>query len=167
MIIGSFPFYLAQLMDMMSILDAHEVFHGGLNFNNVRIRENGYLKLAGFENSFKPDKTKRKMIYTKSPWPAPELMLFGSTTAASNWYSLGAFVYELLTNKSFIPSDVFDRQDLDSDLRMIIGDLSCKDSHRRYLRTLRLKQMDYFKDIDWEKLRSGELKAPISFLFNE
>jgi serine/threonine-protein kinase len=110
--------YICQICNAVDYAHRHGVLHRDLRPSNVLVSENGLLKVADFGTSrFLEIAAHGTTIIGSPPYMAPE-QFHGKAVFASDLYSLGVTMYQMLTG--VLPYDAPSAADLD---RLVRGTL--------------------------------------------
>ncbi len=93
---------IAQLADALLALHATGAIHRDLKPSNVLREPGGRIVLLDFGLTAEPgavDQTHDRMAVGTPAYMSPEQARDGALTPASDWYSVGAMLYEVLTGK--------------------------------------------------------------------
>lgn len=171
-------FYSAQIVTVFHHIHSMDLIYRDLKPENVLLMNNGYVKLTdfGFVKKLKPwDRT-----YTLCGTPeymAPEIIMNTGHGRAADWYTLGIFMYELITGlPPFMHNDTYEifkrtlREKIpfppgfSSDAKSMIKHLTEHDLSKRYGNLINgaddVKAHRFFKKIDFNKLTSMNDAAP-------
>jgi cGMP-dependent protein kinase len=170
-------FYTACLIIILQHLHEREIIYRDLKPENIVVDEEGYLKLIDFGTA-KLVKGRTYTIVGTPHYMAPEVILRKGYGVASDYWSLGILLYELLFERVPFADEEEDPMIiyeiiLTSKLRYprlptsmnnvksIINQLLNKNpSHRMGSGFEKLKTSPWFSMFSWEKLLSKELPAP-------
>ena len=102
--------YLAQLASTLDYAHAHGIIHRDIKPQNVLLDDQGNAQLADFSIARLLDETRTKLTSTSRllgtpAYIAPEQLRLGQVSAASDQYSLGALLYELVTGQMPFEAD--------------------------------------------------------------
>ncbi|CAI2355831.1 unnamed protein product [Caenorhabditis sp. 36 PRJEB53466] len=173
-------FYLAEVIVALSYLHSLNIIYRDLKTENVVLDVSGHVKLVDF-GSCKDNVTGRSQAKTLCgtiEYMAPEMLLKSGHGRPVDWWSLGIFFIEMLTNRTpFYDKDskkmkkkIFECQlilpehmtDAAADLvkKLIVPDPDSRlgsgptDSEE-------IKSHPFFNNIDWNKAAERQLEAPI------
>lgn len=172
-------FYAVQVLLAMEHLHKYDIVYRDLKPENVLIDVDGYLRLIDFGLSKIGIKTNKgsKSDCGTPEYLAPEILFRLENGKAVDWWTLGAFIYELLTGLP--PFYSADRDELFNNIKYktlkypfyisptaksLLEGLLEKDPEKRLgskMGAQEIKNHSWFQDIEWEKYLKKEVKAPL------
>ena len=91
-------FYAANIMMAFNHLHSKNILYRDLKPENVLVDQDGYLKLTDFGlSSFEGDSEPENTLTGTAEYISPEQLQGIISTRASDWWSFGVIVYEMLT----------------------------------------------------------------------
>ena len=100
---------ISQIVINLKYLHSKKIIYRNLLPKNITITKKGYIKLKNFQNSKKLKKEKNKtytLLSISSQYLSPEILLNKGYTNSVDFWNLGIFIYEFITNiNPFIDSD--------------------------------------------------------------
>ena len=172
-------FYISEIVEALSYLRTKCIIHRDLKPDNILISKSGHLKLADFGLSEKAIETRSNdessSIFGGTPgYAAPEVIMGGANLFASDYWSLGIILFELLcgeppfngkneketfmnTISKNIPMERLGDEISDSCKDLIMRLLE-KDSEKRIgLHDINeIKNHKWFAGVEWDNLRKNE-----------
>ncbi|ODV66549.1 Pkinase-domain-containing protein [Hyphopichia burtonii NRRL Y-1933] len=161
-------FYIAELLTALESLHELNVIYRDLKPENILLDYQGHIALCDFGlcklNMSNNDKTN---TFCGTPeYLAPELLLNQGYTRCVDWWTLGTLLYEMLTGlPPFYDDDVstmyrkilqnplkFPSFLENTDVQDLLIKLLQKDPSKRLNDAIEIKNHNFFKDIDWNKL---------------
>jgi serine/threonine protein kinase len=100
--------YIAHVLEGLAFLHSEGIIHRDIKGDNVLLTKDGDVKLADFGVSAKLARVTRNEVVGTPYWMAPEVISLSGSTYASDIWSVGCMVIELLTGKP--PYYDFERQ---------------------------------------------------------
>lgn len=168
-------FYAAELTCALEYLHDMNIVCRGLWPGNLLLDASGHVIVADFSLHHREELPGPQGNVALLEYPAPELLQSQTHTKETDWWSLGVFLYEMLTG---IPPFYADDREirhrniltlkfevpktLHSGARDILRKLLAHDPHLR-LGTggaLEVKEHSFFCDIDWRRLVDRQLEPP-------
>ncbi|KAF7537513.1 hypothetical protein G7054_g3668 [Neopestalotiopsis clavispora] len=178
-------FYAAELTCALEYLHDMDIICQGLWPGNILLDASGHVIVADF--SLHETLARQREDVALLEYPAPELLQGQAHIKATDWWSLGAFLYEMLTgmppcyandreirHRNILTGEVQVSKTLDSEARDILHQLLNSDPQLR-LGTdgaYEVKAHSFFSGIDWCQLADRQLEPPfqpeeIATLFKE
>ncbi|KAE9412816.1 hypothetical protein Angca_003804, partial [Angiostrongylus cantonensis] len=171
-------FYAAQIASALGYLHENNIIYRDLKPENLLLDKYGYLVLTDF-GLCKEGMTPGSVTTTFCGTPeylAPEIILKKPYDLAVDWWCLGSVLYEMFYGlppfyskdhnemyNRIVNEPLRIRRSVSAASTEIIIGLLQKDKHKRLGSKAdfnEIKQHNFFKPIDWEKLLRREIKAP-------
>ncbi|XP_063511521.1 ribosomal protein S6 kinase beta-1-like isoform X2 [Pongo pygmaeus] len=151
-------FYLAEISMALGHLRQKGIIYRDLKPENIMLNHQGHVKLTdfGLRKESIHDGTVTHMFCGTIKYMAPEILMRSGHNRAVDWWSLGAFMYDMLTGAP--PFTGENRK------KTIDNILKCKLNLPPYLtqeaRGLLKKAHPFFRHINWEKLLAQKVEPP-------
>ncbi|XP_072289878.1 cGMP-dependent protein kinase 1 isoform X2 [Eucyclogobius newberryi] len=178
---SSTRFYTACVVEALTFLHCRGVIYRDVKPENVVLDEHGYAKLIGSGCLKKIDMGKKTWTFCGTPgYLAPEIILNQGHGVSADMWSLGVFVFELLSGRlpfcSFEPMMILtetirgmDHLDFPKTISKSASSLIkslCRNNPSERLSSERNGAKDihkhkWFEDLDWEALCRQTLSTPI------
>lgn len=171
-------FYAAQIASALGYLHENNVIYRDLKPENLLLDKQGYLVLTDFglcKEGMSPGAVTATFCGTPE-YLAPEIILKRPYNLAVDWWCLGSVLYEMLYGLppfySRDHNEMYNRivneplrikRNISTTSTDIIFGLLQKDKSKRIGSKAdfnEVKEHEFFKPIDWEKLLRREIKAP-------
>ena len=174
-------FYAVQVLLALEHIHKYDVVYKDLKPENILIDELGYIRLVDFGLAKRGIKANAG-IKSDSGTPeylAPEILFRFEHGKAVDWWTLGAFIYEMLTGLP--PFYSADREELFFNIKFkalgypnfispcvkdLLERLLQKDPSKRLGSggedAKAIREHPWFKDVNWEAYLKKEVKAPYS-----
>lgn len=183
--LGKFPearacFYAAEITLAISYVHELDIIYRDLKPENVLLDARGHVRLTDFglsKEGISNSSSGANSFCGTPEYLAPEILNRQGHGRAVDWWSLGALLYEMLTGLP--PFYCRDRERLFEKIRrsdlayprylsncaiLLLRGLLTRDPRRRLgsgpTDADDIKAHPFFADIDWEKLRNGEIPPP-------
>ena len=173
-------FYSASILEVINYLHNQKVVYRDLKPENIMVLENGYIKFFDFGTVKEIKSGRTKTFIGTISYMAPEVFTGNGYSFQVDYWSLGIMMYEFICGKlPFGDEDMEDpmefynmmiKQNLtfpsmihDEHFKDLVSKLLIKDPNKRLCHYSQIKNHEYFKDFDWEKLLSLALPAPYKF----
>jgi len=172
-------FYTVQVLLALEHLHKFDIIYRDLKPENILIDTDGYLRLIDFGLSKKGVKTNKgaKSDCGTPEYLAPEILFRKEHGRVVDYWTLGAFLFEMLTGLP--PFYSADREELfnnikfkvlkypyylSSTVKSLLDGLLEKDPEKRLGSgpgaTQEIKDHPWFQDVEWEAYLKKEVKAP-------
>lgn len=177
-------FYLAEIVLAIEDLHRRNYIYRDLKPENILLDESGHLKLADFGLAAENIRSANDFAksFCGSPiYISPEILKSKRSYKTSDYYTMGVVMYELLTG-----DPPFFNEDIDKLYGLIKkgafnfpSNKSISESAKDFIRKListnpktrlgaergiaEIKEHEFFKDINWDKLMRKEIAPPIVF----
>nr|XP_054313016.1 ribosomal protein S6 kinase beta-1-like isoform X1 [Pongo pygmaeus]XP_054313017.1 ribosomal protein S6 kinase beta-1-like isoform X1 [Pongo pygmaeus] len=151
-------FYLAEISMALGHLRQKGIIYRDLKPENIMLNHQGHVKLTdfGLRKESIHDGTVTQTFCGTIKYMAPEILMRSGHNRAVDWWSLGAFMYDMLTGAP--PFTGENRK------KTIDNILKCKLNLPPYLtqeaRGLLKKAHPFFRHINWEKLLAQKVEPP-------
>ena len=164
-------FFASEVASVLVFLHSQGVVYRDLKPENVLIAGSGHIKLGDF--GFAKELTKGEKTYSLCGTPhcmAPEVVSRSGHGFASDWWSLGILVHEMITGECPFddesPYEMYAKivlqayvppKGIDCDTASLIVNLLRKDPGER-IGDEKVAEHPFFKDVDWGRL--GDVQPP-------
>ena len=174
-------FYAASMLEVIYYLHKHKIIYRDLKPENVMIKENGYVKFIDF-GTVKELKDKTKTFLGTYSYMAPEIFEGNGYSFQVDMWALGVIMYEFVCGKLPFGDDFDDEENpmkfynilikenlkfpsflKDEQFKDLIQKMLVKDVNKRLVQYTKIREHPYFKDFDWDKLLSLQLRGPYIF----
>lgn len=164
-------FYICELLSAIETLHSLNIVYRDLKPENILLDYQGHIALCDFglcKINMKLDQKTNTFCGTPE-YLAPELLLNKGYTRVVDFWTLGILLYEMLTSlppfydedvptmyKKILEDQLIFPSDMDSITKDLITKLLNRDPTERlgFNGVSEIKNHDFFKDIDWEKLNN-------------
>eukprot|EP00096_Caligus_rogercresseyi_P002679 TRINITY_DN14911_c0_g1_i1.p1 TRINITY_DN14911_c0_g1~~TRINITY_DN14911_c0_g1_i1.p1 ORF type:complete len:393 (+),score=117.57 TRINITY_DN14911_c0_g1_i1:425-1603(+) len=170
-------FYLCEIILALEYLHGLDIIYRDLKSENILLTRDGHIKLIDFGLSkmgITPDVSTKTFCGTVE-YMAPEVIGRQGHGKAADWWSLGAFAFDILNG--FTPFQSHNRQKLFEKIKKSTVKFpaymtpDAKDFIRKLLRKCQVKRLGsnggsevrnhpFFRDIDWDKVYNRLYKPP-------
>ncbi|XP_063574684.1 ribosomal protein S6 kinase beta-1-like isoform X6 [Pongo abelii] len=158
-------FYLAEISMALGHLRQKGIIYRDLKPENIMLNHQGHVKLTdfGLRKESIHDGTVTHMFCGTIKYMAPEILMRSGHNRAVDWWSLGAFMYDMLTGAvgAQLKAPPFTGENRKKTIDNI---LKCKLNLPPYLtqeaRGLLKKAHPFFRHINWEKLLAQKVEPP-------
>eukprot|EP00479_Gromia_sphaerica_P013593 TRINITY_DN765_c0_g1_i4.p1 TRINITY_DN765_c0_g1~~TRINITY_DN765_c0_g1_i4.p1 ORF type:complete len:254 (+),score=25.09 TRINITY_DN765_c0_g1_i4:421-1182(+) len=168
-------FYIAEIILAIEHLHSRDIIYRDLKPENILINSDGHICLAdlGLAKEDMSDDARAKSFCGTPHYMAPECVHKNASYGkAADWWAVGIVLHELLTGNSPFCSN--NRKKLLQKIQTMKyrPPRRCRTSTQQLLRGLlsknvtkrfgikRIKEHEYFKDIDWVKLLQKKVDPP-------
>ncbi|CAG9317940.1 unnamed protein product [Blepharisma stoltei] len=172
-------FWICCIIRSLEYIHGMNIIHRDLKPENLLFDSNGYLHLSDFGTAINILDQNANHIEGTIGYISPEMISYEQQTIATDYYSLGIILYELITGER--PYEGANRREISlkmkeeiklkesdlpkgwsSDILDLVNKLIQKNPRNRlgYHGANEVKKHPWFSDIDWVKLENGALKAP-------
>ncbi|CAN6467623.1 unnamed protein product [Victoria cruziana] len=168
--------YAAEIVSAVSHLHANGIMHRDLKPENVLLDADGHVMLTdfGLAKQFEENSRSNSLCGTVE-YMSPEIILGNGHGKASDWWSVGILIFEMLTGKPpFVGGNRGKLQQkiikdkiklpafLSSEVHSLLKGLLQKDASRRLGSgpegSEEIKRHKWFKSINWRKLEAREIE---------
>lgn len=169
-------FYIAEILLAFEFLHENGIIYRDLKPENILIGEDGHIKLTDFGLSKEGLDEKNPKAYTfcgTTEYLAPEIIKNQGYNKAVDYWSLGTVLYEMISgvspffshNKSEVLKNIIHkRPEIKTYFSISATDLINKlltlNANERLQDVEEVKKHEFFKDVDWEKIRNKGIPAP-------
>ncbi|KAH6881759.1 serine/threonine-protein kinase YPK2/YKR2 [Alternaria rosae] len=172
-------FYAAEIVLILEFLHEREgVAYRDLKPENILIDAEGHLKLVDFGFAKKVENRETYTLCGTPEYLAPEVIRNTGHGTAVDWWAFGILVYEFLVGQPPFwdqnPMKIYEQivegrvrfpSAMSPTARDLISGLCTVDTSKRLGNVAggaqRVKQHEWFKNIDWQKLYNREVQGPI------
>ena len=172
-------FYSASMLEVLNYLHSLKVVYRDLKPENIMVLENGYIKFFDFGTVKEIKSGRTKTFIGTTSYIAPEVFTGKGYSFEVDMWSLGIIMYEFICGKLPFGEDIEDPMEFyntmideeltfptfvnDEAFKDLVSKLLIKDSNKRLSQYSQIRNHQYFKDFDWEKLLCLVLPAPYKF----
>ena len=178
-------FHSACFILMLEALKEVGIIHRDIKPENIIIEKNGYPKLIDFSCCKRINDVKTKTLIGTPFFIAPEVLKGNGYTYSCDYWSTGILIYYLYygeypfgnntTQPDTIYKEIINKKlvfvdnnykkhnhkfSTINDLKDVINCLLNKNEEERMKKISKIKEMDFYKGIDFNKLKKMELKSP-------
>jgi cGMP-dependent protein kinase len=167
---------------MLEALKQVGIIHRDIKPENIIIEKNGYPKLIDFSCCKKIMNEKTSTLIGTPYFMAPEILKGKKYSYSCDYWSVGVLVYYLFYgdypfgNKNSQPVDIYQEiinkeiefrdckksefSEIELNLQKFISCLLEKDENKRINNLNQVKNLEFFKEIDFDKIKRQEIKSP-------
>ncbi|KAL3530723.1 hypothetical protein ACH5RR_010045 [Cinchona calisaya] len=173
--------YAAEIVSAVSHLHANGIMHRDLKPENILLDAEGHAMLTdfGLAKQFDHESSRSNSMCGTLEYMAPEIVLGKGHDKATDWWSMGILLYEMLTGKppfvsgnrqkiqqTIIKDKIKLPSFLSSDAHSLLKGLLQKDAKKRLgsgqKGSYEIKGHKWFRSINWKKLEARQIQP--SFL---
>ena len=178
----SIPFCKFQSACFMLMLEALKnigLIHRNIKPENIILNKKGYPTLIGFSFCKRVNELKTRTLIGTPHFMAPEILKGRGYSYSCDYWSVGICLYYLYYGeypfgqnednpnniyKEIINKEIefkYSKSNNDYDLKELINQLLIKDENLRFCSLEKIKELNFYKNIDFDKLSKKEIPAPI------
>lgn len=172
-------FQSACFMLMLEALKSIGLIHRNIKPENIILNKKGYPTLIGFSFCKRVNDLKTRTVIGTPHFMAPEILKGRGYSYSCDYWSVGICLYYLYygeypfgqneDNPNNIYKEIINKEiefkhsksNNDYDLKELINQLLIKDEHLRFCSFDKIKELNFYKNIDFDKLSKKEIPAPI------
>ena len=172
-------FQSACFMLMLESLKNIGLIHRNIKPENIILDKKGYPTLIGFSFCKRINNTKTKTIIGTPHFIAPEILKGRGYSFSCDYWSVGICIYYLyygefpFGNNCDNPNNIYKeiinkeiefkhiKSNEDFYLKELINQLLNKDENWRFCSLNKIKELNFYKNINFDKLSKKEIEAPI------
>ena len=172
-------FQSACFMLMLEALQNLGLVHRNIKPENIILDKNGYPILIGFSFCKRIKDGKTATIIGSPHFMAPEILKGKGYSYSCDYWSVGICIYYLFygefpfgqdsENPNTIYKEIINKKiefknnenNDDFELKELINQLLNKDENLRFCSLDKIKELNFYKNMDFDKLSKREIKAPI------
>jgi serine/threonine protein kinase len=168
-------FYAASVILAFQYMHERDILYRDLKPENLLLDTNGYLRVTDF--GFAKKTTERTYTFCGTPdYLSPEIVSNAGHGPGADWWTLGVFIFEMLTGQTPFfddagPSEMYNKilarefsfpLFFDEDARDLINGLLDLKPTKRYgvLKEPNIREHKWFEGFDWDALIAGTMEAP-------
>ena len=173
-------FQSSCFMLMLETLKNIGLVHRNIKPENIILDKNGYPTLIGFSFCKRIIDTKTKTLIGTPHFMAPEILKGRGYSYSCDYWSVGICIYFLYygefpfghhtDNPNTIYKEIINKEiefkhnklNEDFELKELINQLLNKDEKLRFCSLDQIKELNFYKNIDFDKLSKKEVPAPLS-----
>ena len=174
-------FYIAELILAIEHLHKLNILYRDLKPENILISKDNHIKLAdfGLAKEGVSDQQNTKSFVGSPAYLAPEILNRKGVGKSADLYGIGAVLYEMMCGtppffsnninllyKNISQSKLMLHEYFSDELKDLLSQLLCRDPYKRigvYDKN-ELKNHEWFKDIDWDKLAKKQINPPLDLV---
>ena len=172
-------FYSACFLIILQALQKVGLIHRDIRQDNIIIVKNGYPKLIDFSCCKRVLNNKTNTLIGTPYFMAPEVLKGRNYSYSCDYWSVGILIYYLfygeypfgnkITQPDIIYKEIINKtieykqsntELNDIDLQKLLSGLLNKNENERICNLNQVKNIDFFKDIDFGQLEKQEIKSP-------
>ena len=172
-------FYSACFLLMLEALHRVGLIHRDIRQENIMIMKNGYPKLIDFSCCKRVFEGKTNTLIGTPYFMAPEVLKGRKYSYSCDYWSVGVLIYYLfygeypfgnnITQPDTIYKEIINKsiefkdpqlEYNETSLQELLNGLLNKNENLRVCNLEKVKDIDFFKSIDFEKLKRQEVKSP-------
>ena len=174
-------FYIAELILGIEHLHELDIIYRDLKPENILINEDNHIKLAdfGLAKEGVNDVQSSKSFVGSPAYLAPEMLMRRGVGKSADIYGIGAVLYEMICGtppffsnnikilyKNISQSKLMLHDYFSDELKDLLTQLLCRDPNKRIgvVDKNELKNHEWFKDIDWDKLAKKQIEPPLNLV---
>ena len=174
-------FYIAELILGIEHLHELDIIYRDLKPENILISQDNHIKLAdfGLAKEGVSDQQISKSFVGSPAYLTPEMLNRKGVGKSADIYGIGAVLYEMICGsppffsnninilyKNISQSKLMLHDYFSEELKDLLSQLLCKDPNKRIgvIDKNDLKNHEWFKKIDWDKLSKKEVKPPLDLV---
>ena len=174
-------FYIAELILGIEHLHKLNIIYRDLKPENILISSDNHIKLAdfGLAKEGVNDSSMAKSFCGSPAYLSPEMIIRKGAGKSADMYGIGAVLYEMIQGtppfysdnirtlyRNITQSKLMLPDFFSDELKDLLKQLLCKDPHKRIgvLDKNEIKSHIWFKELDWEKISSKEIKPPLNLI---
>ena len=174
-------FYIAELILGIEHLHELDIIYRDLKPENILINEDNHIKLAdfGLAKEGVNDVQNSKSFVGSPAYLSPEMLMRKGVGKSADIYGIGAVLYEMICGtppffsnnikilyKNISQSKLMLHDYFSDELKDLLSQLLCKDPNKRIgvNNKNELKNHEWFKDIDWNKLSKKQIEPPLNLV---
>ena len=172
-------FQSACFMLMLEALGNLGLIHRNIKPENIILDKRGYPTLMGFSFCKRINNTKTKTIIGTPHFMSPEILKGRGYSYSCDFWSVGICIYYLYygeypfgqncDNPNSIYKEIINKEiefknsklNDDFDLKELINQLLNIDENLRFCSFSKIKELNFYKNMDFDKLSRKEIEAPI------
>ena len=174
-------FYIAELILGIEHLHELDIIYRDLKPENILINGDNHIKLAdfGLAKEGVNDVQSTKSFVGSPAYLAPEMLMRRGVGKSADIYGIGAVLYEMICGtppffsnnikilyKNISQCKLMLHDYFSDELKDLLSQLLCRDPNKRIgvLDKNELKNHEWFKDIDWDKLAKKQIEPPLNLV---
>ena len=174
-------FYIAELILGIEHLHELNIIYRDLKPENILINEDNHIKLAdfGLAKEGVNDVQSTKSFVGSPAYLSPEMLNRRGVGKSADIYGIGAVLYEMICGtppffsnnikilyKNISQSKLMLHDYFSDELKDLLTQLLCRDPNKRIGVSDKneLKNHEWFKDIDWDKLAKKQIEPPLNLV---
>ena len=174
-------FYISELILGIEHLHELDIIYRDLKPENILINDDNHIKLAdfGLAKEGVNDVQSSKSFVGSPAYLAPEMLMRKGVGKSADIYGIGAVLYEMICGtppffsnnikilyKNISQSKLMLHDYFSDELKDLLSQLLCRDPNKRIgvMDKNELKNHEWFKDIDWDKLAKKQIEPPLDLV---